>query len=120
MANGKWQMPKGFDVRHSAFVIRHLLMVLMVPTVLGVSTAQVPTPQPRDGVITGQVVDAVSGKPVGAAIVSIDGAVFGGRVGPGSGAPPRILTGSDGRFVFRDLPVGSFPIAEIKGGSADG
>ena len=90
-----------------------MLRVLTVLTVLGVSMAQTPAPQARDGVITGQVVDAVSGRPVGAAIVSISGA---GRAPPAaavdglgsrSGAP-RILTGSDGRFVFRDLPAGQF------------
>ena len=98
-----------------------VLTVLIVLTMLGVSlAAQTPPPAARDGVITGQVVDAVSGKPVGAAIVSISGAVLSGRVGPGSGQPLRILTGGDGRFVFRDLPAGSFTIAATKGGYADG
>jgi protocatechuate 3,4-dioxygenase beta subunit len=93
-------------------------MVLMV---LGTSSAaQGPVPQPRDGVITGQVVDAGSGRPVSAAIVQISGAPLGGRTGPASGAPPRILTGGDGRFVFRDLPSGSFTIAATKGGYTDG
>src|SRR5437016_5570393 len=58
--------------------------------------AQTPGPGARDGVIAGQ------------------------RVGPGSGAPPRILTGGEGRFLFRDLPAGSFTITATKGGYADG
>ena len=69
--------------------------------VLGVSMGQTPVTMARDGVITGQVVDAASGKPVGAVIVTINSPAIGGRVGPGSGAPPRILTGSDGRFAHR-------------------
>lgn len=91
-----------------------MLKLLVVLTVL----AQ--TPAARDGVITGQVVDAVSGKPVGAAIVSASSPAQGGRIGPGSGAPPRILTGGDGRFVFRDLPAGSFTITASKGGYSEG
>ena len=91
--------------------------VLTVLLVLGASTAA-QTPPPRDGVITGQVVDAASGKPVGAAIVSIGGPLLG--VGPGARQLPRILTGGDGRFLFRDLPAGSFTITATKGGYAEG
>ena len=94
--------------------------MLTVLIVLGVSMGQTPASQPRDGVITGQVVDASSGRPVAAAIVSISGGALGGRIGPGSGAPPRILTGSDGRFVFRDLPLGSLTIIATKGGYSEG
>ena len=53
-------------------------------------------------------------------VVSISGPAIGGRTGPGSGAPPRILTGSDGRFAFRDLPLGSVTIVASKGGYSDG
>jgi len=98
-----------------------VLKVLPVLMVLGVSMAQTPAPQPRDGVITGQVVDAASGKPVGAAIVQTGGgAPLGGRTGGGSVPPPRILTGSDGRFLFRDLPLGGFTIVVTKGGYSEG
>ena len=38
----------------------------------------------------------------------------------GSSGVPRILTGADGRFVFRDLPMGSFTITATKGGYAEG
>ena len=34
--------------------------------------------------------------------------------------PPRVLTGTDGRFVFRDLPRGSFSITATKAGYAEG
>jgi Carboxypeptidase regulatory-like domain len=95
--------------------------------------AQVPTPVIRDGVITGQVVDATTGKPVSAAIVALSGApiavreyvssiqgetVRSGFVG--SSGVPRILTGADGRFVFRNLPMGSFTITATKGGYSEG
>lgn len=48
--------------------------VLTVLTVLGVSMGQTQAPQARDGVITGQVVDALTGKSIAAAIVSLAGA----------------------------------------------
>jgi hypothetical protein len=91
-------------------------MVLMV---LGVSMAQAPAA--RDGVITGQVVDAVTGKPVSAVIVSIGGLTIPVHLGP-SPPPgqPRILTGADGRFVFRGLSPGSFTITATKSGYVDG
>lgn len=57
------------------------------------------------GLIVGQVVDAGTGRPVPNAIVTM-----GGR------ARPRILTGGDGRFVFRDLPGGAFGVSAVKAG----
>jgi hypothetical protein len=109
----------------------------MVPMVLWVSRAsssgQTPAPAARDGVITGQVVDATTGKPVSAVVVSMSGGPIFVRE-YGSGVPslavrsglvnstgvPRILTGADGRFLFRDLPMGSFTITATKGGYAEG
>jgi hypothetical protein len=92
-----------------------MLKALIVLTVL----AQTPAPAPRDGVITGQVVDAVSGKPVGAAIVSVSVMEM-DRFDSRSGMPARILTGGDGRFVFRNLPSGSFTVVVTKGGYLEG
>src|SRR5436190_3652677 len=100
-----------------------MLNVLTVLIMLG----QTPAPVARDGVITGQVVDAVTGKPVGAAIVSVAGAGVPVTLNSGpttgfrmSDGVPRILTGSDGRFAFRNLPDGSFTVLATKGGYADG
>ena len=39
---------------------------------------------------------------------------------PDAGGQPPILTGTDGYFVFRDLPTGAFTIAAAKPGYADG
>ena len=85
-------------------------MVLMVP---GAALAQ------SGGVITGQIVDGVSGKPVSAAVVSIAGT----GITPNTAIdrPQRVLTAGDGRFVFRDLAApGSFTISATKGGYAPG
>lgn len=78
--------------------------------------AQAPAPLARDGVITGQVIDAITGKPVSAAVASIAGATIAVPLGSSSG----MLTGADGRFMFRDLELGSFTITVTKGGYADG
>jgi Carboxypeptidase regulatory-like domain len=90
------------------------LPVLLITLMIGASgLAQ------QGGVITGTVVDGVSGKPVSAAIVSIAGA--GLTVNTGNDQYPRIPTGGDGRFVFRDLAAsGSFTITATKGGYAPG
>jgi hypothetical protein len=74
----------------------------------------------RAGVIDGQVVDA-AGRPVSGAIVSISGTgISSGSPGAQPSDPPRILTGNDGRFVFRNLMDGSFTITVVKGGYAEG
>lgn len=69
-------------------------------------------PQVGTALILGQVVDAGTGEPLADAVVS-----------PGrSGSPPTapgapavnvfqsVITGVDGRFVFRSLPAGSYPV----------
>jgi hypothetical protein len=76
-----------------------------------------------DGLIVGQVIDATTGRPIGGAIVSITGGPL-GSVSPTGGQPPqgrpRVLTGGDGRFFFRDLPRGSFTISATKAGYVEG
>ena len=92
------------------------VLTVLVPGVLAMlhvsAAAQAPA---RDGVITGQVVDAGTGGPVGAALVS----VLPSAGGPNP--PPRILTGADGRFAFNGLEMpGRFTLNVWKSGYADG
>jgi hypothetical protein len=81
-------------------------------------------PAAPSALIVGQVVDAGSGRPVAHAVVTISGVpnlrmtMEAGRVV--SGGPPRVLTGSDGRFVFRDLPAGSFGLSATRPGYTPG
>ena len=78
-------------------------------------------PAAAEGLIVGQVIDATSGRPIAGAIVGIFGAALqalsSGQQTPGR---PRVLTGGDGRFFFRDLPRGSFTINTTKSGYIDG
>jgi len=71
-------------------------------------------PGSADGLIVGQVIDATSGRPIAGVLVAIGAAALqpSGR--------PRVLTGGDGRFFFRDLPPGSFTINAAKPGYVDG
>ena len=71
---------------------------------------------PAQGLIVGQVIDPGSGRPVAGAIVTILGS--GGGRSPAD--PASVLSTSDGRFFFRDLPQGTFGITATKMGYVDG
>ena len=90
---------------------RTLAAIGLVACTIGLAGQPARQADSRTGLIVGQVVDAAGGKPVSGAIVSIGGAAR---------AAPRILTGSSGRFVFRDLPPGNFTITAAKPGYAPG
>ena len=98
-------------LRVLALQVLQVLRVLLVPVLVSVSASA----QTQEAVIAGQVVDAASGKPVSAAIVTISRPDLGGSAGRG-----RILTGADGRFAFPGLPDGSFTITATKSGYSDG
>lgn len=81
-----------------------------------VATLQLPSQPPLAGtLVVGQVIDAGSGRPVAGAIVGISG-----PPGPNGLSLPRVLTGNDGRFVFRDLRRGQHTITATKPGYAEG
>lgn len=93
-----------------------LAMVVAVVPIL----AQAPASVVADGVVTGQVVDGVSGRPVSAAMVSIGGSMAPRRDTSGTGSPLPVVTGSDGKFAFHGLAAGSFTITATKGNYAEG
>jgi hypothetical protein len=111
--------------------MRSTLVVLSLALLAG-SARQVPSPgsplnpsgAPKGtGLILGRVVDAATGQPVAEAMVNIQG---GGR-GGGASVPviaglsgDRVLTGPDGRFLFRDLRAGSNPIIVAAAGYLTG
>jgi len=85
------------------------------------------------GVLVGDVVEDGSGRPVAGAVVVLGGSTparapgSGGAIGatpPGSEGPaptvPRVLTDAAGRFVFRDLPAGTFSLTVTKSGYLPG
>ena len=73
-----------------------------------------PQSDSRSGLIIGQVIDAGSNRPVAGAVVSMSG-----PPGPAS-RPMAVLTGTDGRFVFRDMARGNYNVTAIKAGFVSG
>jgi hypothetical protein len=63
------------------------------------------------GLIYGQAIDGVSTRPVANALVTL---MVSGSI------PVRVLTDSDGRYAFRDVPKGGFAITASKPGYSDG
>ena len=97
-----------------------VILALSVVSALTVR-AQAPKSSTGTSLIVGIVVDAASGKPVSGAIVSISsGAPANPFAREAPAALPRILTGPDGRFVYRDLRAGNYSITASKPGYTDG
>jgi protocatechuate 3,4-dioxygenase beta subunit len=86
------------------------------------------TPQsPATGVVAGQVVDATTGRALGGAVVTLAIAAGADPVIPASASTPPAaqrrgvaVANSEGRFVFRDVPAGSFAITTTLDGFAPG
>ncbi|HYN07064.1 MAG TPA: carboxypeptidase-like regulatory domain-containing protein [Vicinamibacterales bacterium] len=100
-----------------------------------ISTPLSPITSTGTGLIVGRVIDAGTGRPVGGALVSIGGSAPpapgrtvvmnapGGQpvtFGPSGPSMPRLMTDSEGRFVFRNLPKGAFNLTAVKPGYVDG
>jgi len=82
------------------------LVALMVLTAAAFARGQAPTQNPPRAIGTGQlagrVTDGASHAPIPDAVVTL-----GGRASP----PQRALVDQDGRFVFSDLPPGTYTLA---------
>lgn len=96
-----------------------------------------PVTQNGTGLLVGQVIDADSSRPVAGAIVALGGAAGAAGVqrqtidiraaqggGPvsigGASQNPRVLTDSDGHFVFQNVPKGTYNFTATKPGYVDG
>jgi protocatechuate 3,4-dioxygenase beta subunit len=87
-----------------------------------------PTPIIRTASVAGQVVDADSGAPISGAIVQLQSRLLAAAAGPaprqggGPVAPPgsdAVISDSDGRFVFHDLPKGATQLTASAAGYLD-
>jgi len=74
---------------------------------------QTPAAGRDTGLLMGAIVDALDGRPVADVEVTLGGA-------PPTVANTRLLTDTEGRFVFLDLPKGTYTIAATKAGYSDG
>lgn len=90
----------------------------LLASIAGLAAQSVQPPRQPAGLIVGQVVDGVSGRPLSGAVVALTGDV---RLPDGRPLPTSsVLTTPDGRFVFRDLPAGTFGITASKPGYHEG
>lgn len=106
---------------------RFLALLLMAFLVSTTTSAQ--QPQTGTAVVAGRVMDVVTGSPVAGAVVTIVQSLTASRPATaGAPAPPPpaparravAVTNDDGRFVFRDLPAGSYAISTGFPGLAPG
>jgi hypothetical protein len=93
---------------------RILATLLLMTTVQGLPVPP-RTADSSSALVVGQVVDAESGRPISGAVV-----VLAGPSPAGGGPHPRILTGSDGRFVYRDLRRGAYRVSANRPGFVEG
>src|SRR5689334_2889809 len=73
------------------------------------SPTQSPAATAPTGIIVGRVVDATAGTPIPSVIVALTGPVL-----------PRgvsVLTDNQGRFLFRNVPKGTFTLRATMGGN---
>ena len=106
------------SLRGSAATRVLLVCCAVVLYVLPAATqiARQATPASGRGLIVGRVIDAITGRPLRDAVVTLAGAAPAVR----DDEAPRILTSADGYFVFRDLGRGPFQVRATRQGYIDG
>jgi hypothetical protein len=89
-----------------------LLLCLLVAQ----APLQTPAPEPT-ALVTGRVIDGVTGKPVSAAVVGLQSTTV---TRAGRAAVNRVLTDEEGRYFFDKLTKGSYLLTATKPGWMDG
>lgn len=88
-----------------------ILPIVLAALAAATHAAQPPRSSPT-ALVVGQVIDGTSGRAISGALVAIGG--------QGAGGVPRVLTGSDGRFLFRGLRAGTYTLSASRMGYVDG
>jgi hypothetical protein len=88
------------------------------------------TPAAGTGIVAGQVIDATAKRPIAGAVVtlSIPATPAAGAPAPAPGAPPppaqtrraAAVANAEGRFVFRDVPAGTYTLTATRNGYSPG
>lgn len=98
--------------------MRNRMMVAVAAGLLGMASGvaafsqQRPAPRSGTAVLAGQVLDETTNRPISGAVVTLSMATPAGRPGGPAGTVRRAgaLSNADGRFVFRDVPAGTFTV----------
>ena len=113
--------------RSGALVLAALLAVgSVVETQSGTQASPPGAAGPPTGLIVGKTVDGVTGTVIGGAIVSISralppaGAIRTEDATPFDFSPTRVISDSNGRFMFHGLAAGSYNVSANKPGYIDG
>lgn len=87
-------------------------MLLALTLALASAAASPPqaTSAPAPSLVIGRVVDAMSGRPIAGAIVTLSGTAA--APDPGAAARPQLMTNAAGQFVVRGLRKGSRPVID--------
>src|SRR5688500_16636215 len=98
-------------------------VLLLCGLSLGASpTSQAPAQVAGTGVVAGQVIDGPTKRPVGGAVVTLSAMAAPGQA-PIPAAQARrgvAVANAEGRFVFRDVPAGTFSLTATQNGYAPG
>src|SRR6187402_1875579 len=78
-------------------------------------------PPPADSIVTGRVIDGVTGRPVTGVVVTLAARLPQNAPAPTSfrdtaPPPPRVLVDSAGRFVFTGLRAGAYDLTAARRG----
>jgi hypothetical protein len=95
-------------------------LTVVLPAILTLSLAAQGAP---GGIVAGQVMDGTSARPLASAVVTLTATTPPAPAAAGAPARPRAVsavTNADGRFVFRDVPSGTYTLTSTLGNHAPG
>jgi hypothetical protein len=112
---------------HRSRAMALALLVASAPAAAIKANPQAPPPtSPPTGLIVGKTVDGVTGDVIGGAIVSISraappaGAIRTEELAPAIPVSTRVISDSNGRFMFHELAAGAYTVSATKPGYIDG
>ena len=98
------------------------VLLLCGVSIVAITATQAPVQTPGTGVVAGQVIDETTKRPVGGAVVTLSAMAAPGQpaIPPAQARRGVAVANSEGRFVFRDVPAGTFSLTATQNGYAPG
>lgn len=96
--------------------------ILLASVAAHAMPSQAQGPPPASGVVAGRVVDDRTKDPISGAVVTLAAVAAPGQTAPAPAQARRgvAITNAEGRFVFRDLPAGTYAITSTRAYYAPG